>query len=146
MAVDPRLHASEHFCWSEFACQNWQRTAYPLDWRETRGRPLANELEVIRGLICQRLGTDTPLWLTSVFRTAAWNAAVGGVASSQHLEGRAADLQCPFGCPYALFRELIIEAAHRLGSPIRFVKFYPNQGFAHIDTRPTKTLVVEEQA
>lgn len=144
MAYDPRVMASAHFSWREFACKNWQRTAYPADWREDRGRPLAAELETIRDMLVRRLGRDVPLSLTSVYRTEAYNAEVGGRPKSQHIEGRAADVGCPFGCPFSTFREIVLNAAQTGGSRIRYVKVYPHQGFIHLDIRPTKKLVIEE--
>lgn len=144
MAYDARLYASPHFSWREFACHNWQRTAYPADWREDRGRPLALELERIRARVSQTLGKDTPLWLNSVYRTPDWNQEVGGRSRSRHLEGEAADCQCPFGCTYDQFREAVLGAAREPGSLIRYICFYPHQGFAHIDIRKRQSLLVEE--
>ena len=41
-----------------------------------------------------------PLNITSAYRSPALNAAVGGVASSQHCQGLAADFDCPeYGTP-----------------------------------------------
>ena len=42
------LQPSVYFSWDEFACRDAVGTAYPLDWRCSRGVPLANELERLR--------------------------------------------------------------------------------------------------
>lgn len=144
MAYDARLNASPHFSWKEFACHDWQHTAYPLDWRETRGRVLAVELERLRARISQMRGQDTPLWLNSVFRTPDWNTVCGGRSKSKHMEGLAADVACPFGATYAQFREAVLDTARYGESRIRYLKFYPHQGFVHLDIRERKTLLVEE--
>lgn len=144
MAYDPRTHASPHFAWREFACHNWQRTAYPADWREDRGRALAEELERLRARLGQIRGQEMPLILNSVFRTEDYNREVGGRPRSKHLEGLASDCQCPFGMTYAQFREAILDTAHQNDSRIRYIKFYPHQGFAHLDIRERKTLLIEE--
>jgi hypothetical protein len=50
-----------------------------------------------------------PLQLTSGFRSAALNEAVGGVADSQHVAGQAVDFRCPaYGTP--------ADIAYRLGA------------------------------
>ena len=46
-----------------------------------------------------------PLTINSGYRSAALNAAVGGVATSMHTQGLAADILCPaFGSPFELCR------------------------------------------
>jgi len=134
---------SLHFDWFEFACKDYYYTAYPEDLRVSRGVPLANELERVRAWLSAALHRDCPLFLDSVYRTVAHNKAMGGRPKSQHLDGRAADVRCPHGCTYALFRQAIDAVAAEPDSRIRYLCFYPNQGFAHLDIRPTKTLVVE---
>lgn len=50
---------------------------------------------------------DKPLIVTSGYRSAALNAAVGGVATSQHQLGQAADFLCPdFGTPREICEKL----------------------------------------
>jgi uncharacterized protein YcbK (DUF882 family) len=135
---------SVHFSWEEFACKDYLHTPYPVDIRSERGVPLANELERVRAVLSQRLHRDCPLWLDSVYRTLAHNSFVGGKPRSQHLAGRAADVRCPHGCTYAMFRQAIEDVAAEPDSKIRYLCFYPHQGFAHLDTRPTVRLVVED--
>lgn len=141
--MKPEL-ASSHFAWKEFACHDWQHTPYPEDWRESRGRALANELEAIRTWLGAVKGREIPLRLTSVFRTAAFNREIGGVPRSQHIAGRAADIQCPFGCSFDEFREAVLGVAQRRESKIRYVKIYPHQGFIHVDCREQPALVIQE--
>jgi len=140
----PPRTPSLHFSWDEFACRDYMHTPYPVDIRIDRGVQLANELERIRALLSSRLHRDCPLWLDSVYRTLAHNRFVGGKPRSQHLAGRAADVRCPHGCTYGMFRNAIEVVAAEPDSKIRYLCFYPHQGFAHLDTRPTVRLVVED--
>ena len=108
--------------------------------------PLANELEYLRERCGQIVGAEVFLILDSVYRTTAHNTAVGGRKRSQHLEGRAADVRTPHGMSWEQFRQAVLDVAHRADSKIRYLKFYPHQGFAHLDIRLTTRLVVEEDA
>jgi zinc D-Ala-D-Ala carboxypeptidase len=57
-------------------------------------RELAAGLERVRALLGQ------PLEISSGYRCAELNQAVGGTATSQHCEGRAVDFECPaYGSP-----------------------------------------------
>lgn len=61
---------------------------------------LANLRELAAGLDRVQDLLGHPLNITSGFRCPALNAAVGGVATSQHCQGLAADFDCPeFGTP-----------------------------------------------
>lgn len=130
--------ASEHFAWSEFRCHDQLEHEYPLDWRISRGVPLALELERIR----KRIGPFTP---TSVFRS--WDHHVAIYArmvpkqtpppNSGHLAGRAADVPCRADLDWNEFSAAIIGAAHETGSQITYVRLYRHDRFAHVELRPT---------
>lgn len=50
-----------------------------------------------------------PIWVTSGYRSAALNRAVGGAQFSAHMEGRAADIVAPaFGTPYELAERMAV--------------------------------------
>lgn len=64
-------------------------------------RCLAQTLEQVR----QVLGK--PVTVNSAFRSSAINSAVGGVPTSEHCDGRAADIICPaYGNPYQVARAI----------------------------------------
>lgn len=73
-----------HFDSAEFDCRD--QTIYPVDWIETRLRPLCEALEVVRA----RCGGH-PVTITSGYRTESWNRIVGGADDSRHMLGDAAD-------------------------------------------------------
>lgn len=61
----------------------------------------AQRLEAVRKLLRQ------PMHVNSGYRSPAVNAAVGGVADSAHMSGRACDFICPgFGTPLDICRAL----------------------------------------
>jgi len=69
---------------------------------------LADGLEAVQALL------GAPLEISSGYRCAALNEAVGGSSASQHVQGLAADFVCPgFGSPFEVAR-----AVHQSG--IRF--------------------------
>lgn len=135
---------SKHFTWEEFACDDAVGTPYPIDWRVSRGVPLAVELERIR--------TYTgPLTLTSVYRTWSHHQGIysrmrppqAAPAGSQHLAGRAADVACPTSCSWDEFVAVVRLVAALKDSQIRYVKCYRRQRFVHVDIRVRKTVLVE---
>lgn len=61
----------------------------------------AQMLEGVRSVLGQ------PVIVTSGYRSKAVNAAVGGVTSSDHATGQAADIVCPkYGTPYEVAKAL----------------------------------------
>ena len=94
--------------------------------REFRCRDGSDVVMIDESLVvllqCIREHFGKPITITSGYRTAAHNAAVGGAKSSQHLLGRAADIQVA-GVSVRLRRE----PAARLGrrGPL------PGQGRTH---------------
>ncbi|HEY7674538.1 MAG TPA: D-Ala-D-Ala carboxypeptidase family metallohydrolase [Burkholderiales bacterium] len=64
-------------------------------------KQLAQGLEALQALL------GAPLEISSGYRCAALNEAVGGSSASQHMLGLAADIVCPgFGSPLALARAI----------------------------------------
>lgn len=84
---------------------------------------LLTKLQTLR----MRLGR--PITINSGYRNATHNKKVGGVANSQHLEGRAADIKVSGLTP----RQVAMEA-DKLG--FGGIKIYPT--FVHVDTREGK--------
>ena len=68
-------------------------------------RLLAAALEELQGML------GAPLVITSAYRSPALNAAVGGVPTSRHALGLAADLVCPgYGTPLEVARAIAASA------------------------------------
>ena len=82
---------------------------------------------------------NKPITITSGYRTAAHNAAVGGAKSSQHLLGRAADIQVA-----GVSVEDVASYAEALMPDWGGVGRYPikpgrARGWVHVDTRAKKS-------
>ena len=108
---------SKHFTRAEFAC-NCGCGFDTVDFE------LVQTLEKIREHF------DQPVTITSGCRCATYNKAIGGEPGSQHMRGRAADIQVK-NIPPALVHEL----AELLG--VGGLGEYPT--FTHIDTRHGKS-------
>ena len=79
---------SPHLAWSELASTSGKE--YPDEWRATRAVKLACIFECIR-TACG----NTPLAVSSGYRTRVDNRACGGAKKSYHLTGEAIDIQRP---------------------------------------------------
>ena len=128
MSRDSTRQLSPSFKVREFACKGSDVVL------------LDDELVVL--LQCIREHFGKPVHITSGYRTAAHNAAVGGSKSSQHLLGRAADFHVE-GVPVvavAAYAETLLPSRGGIG---RYPKDanHPTRktGWVHIDTRANKS-------
>ena len=121
---------SPHLSWQELACHDRLHTPYPLDYRtDGRVRRLALTFEAIR----QAAGGH-PISILSAYRTPAYNALTPGAAqSSQHVQGRALDLQTPTHLTLGTFWAIVQDVA-RLVPAIGGLGVY--DWGCHVDIRP----------
>lgn len=116
-----------HFTMEEVACHD--STPYPEEWVQTRLIPLLNAAEWIR----EQCGFA--LHVSSAYRTEEYNRKInnglGGAKNSQHVQGRALDLQPINGSIKRL--QAVAREARKQGL-ITGIGFY--QDFVHVDTRP----------
>lgn len=127
------MKITEHFDEKELsqpAKHGLSEMPYPEKWLLSRGLPLCKTLEDIRQEF------KLPVKLLSVFRSEAYNKAIGGARNSQHVQGRAADFIVKGISPdkvHAKILELYNEGKlPQLGG----LGKYPT--FTHIDIRPKK--------
>lgn len=111
--------------------------------REFRCRDGTDTIMIDEGLVvllqCIREHFGKPITITSGYRTAEHNAKVGGSKSSQHLLGRAADIQVAGVSPDAVaaYAESLMPTWGGVG---RYpVKAGRANGWVHVDTRANKS-------
>ena len=125
MSRDSTRQLSPSFKVREFACKGSDVVL------------LDDELVVL--LQCIREHFGKPVTITSGYRTASHNTRVGGSKSSQHLLGRAADIQVQDTDPLAVaaYAESLMPGWGGVG---RYpVKAGRAKGWVHVDTRPNKS-------
>lgn len=111
--------------------------------REFHCKDGSDEILVDEALVlllqCIREHFGKAVTITSGYRTAAHNAKVGGSKSSQHLLGRAADIQVAGTSveDVAAYAESLMPSWGGVG---RYpVKAGRAKGWVHVDTRPNKS-------
>ena len=122
----------------------WLSPAFRV--REFRCRDGTDTILIDEGLVvvlqCIREHFGKPVHITSGYRTAEHNAAVGGSKSSQHLLGRAADFWVE-GVPVATVADYAEKLLPGRGGIGRYPKdaAHPSRktGWVHIDTRTNKS-------
>jgi uncharacterized protein YcbK (DUF882 family) len=108
---------AKHFRLSEFACPCCKRVMlHPM---------LLKKLVEFRAII------KKPVYITSGYRCSEYNQKVGGIKSSYHLLGLAADIQVKGESALDLLE--IAEMIDFSG-----IGFYEKKNFLHLDVRPTK--------
>lgn len=120
-ARDGETLLSRSFRAKEFACKDGTD-------------PLFVDSELVQVLQAIRDHFGAPVVITSGYRTAAHNRAVGGAFYSQHQYGRAADIRVP-GVPVeqlAAYAETLLPGTGGIGR-------YPAKGFVHVDVRKAKS-------
>lgn len=98
--------------------------------------------ELVVVLQCIREHFGKPLHITSGYRTAVHNAAVGGSKNSQHLLGKAADfwVEGVAVATVAAYAESLLPGRGGIGRYPKDAK-HPNRktGWVHVDTRANKS-------
>lgn len=129
--ADERL--SPHFWLSEFTASQ-MAVRRGLDNSPTfddvqRLRRLAATLEQVRKLL-----GNAPIVITSGFRSAAVNRAVGGSLTSLHMQGCAADFSAPaFGSAYEICKLIATQAS--MGA-LEFQELILEGGWVHLAIAP----------
>ncbi len=126
LAKDGGRRLSANFTVREFACRDGSDPVF-IDTR------LVQVLQSIRDHF------GKPVVITSAYRTAAHNKAVGGAAYSQHCYGRAADIRV-----VGVTMEQLAAYAEKLLPDTGGIGRYPVRsgrptGWVHVDTRPAKS-------
>lgn len=122
---------SLHISWKELACKDG--SPYPSNF-VCDGRLI--ELVVMFERIRKHFG-DRPIIINSAYRTVAYNKKVGGSPKSQHIEGKALDIQPPKGSDINSFYSELESNAKWMG--IRGLGKYKT--FVHVDIRESNELV-----
>lgn len=122
MSFPNLTHYSEHFSREELQCHCG--CLVPLDVN-TNLQNLAVHLEALRSIV------GGPLHINDAYRCPAENARVGGAKSSQHMQGKAADIDAG---------DLTVARLGALAAQVpRFnlggIGLYPTQHFVHVDYR-----------
>ena len=144
------MNVTEHFSLEEFACKD--STPYPIGnldeitgatWMTSRLVPLCDTLERVRARLARNLGEDVAVYVSSGYRSPAYNGALSGAAKdSQHMRGRAADVKV-FTGKGAQRRQVDPGRVHDTVLVMHLAGEMPHLGglgrypeFTHIDTRP----------
>ena len=121
LARDGEAYLSPHFRVQEFRCKDGSD-------------PVFVDTALVELLEQLRAHFGKAVTITSGYRTAAHNKAVGGAVYSQHQYGRAADIRVS-GVPVeqlAAYAETLLPGTGGIGR-------YPAKGFVHVDVRKAKS-------
>lgn len=111
------IDIAPHFRLSEFACPCCRQVIlHPL---------LLKKLSKLREII------NRPVYITSGYRCPEFNLKVGGIKTSYHLLGLAADVRVEGMSVFEL-----LEYAESI--EFSGIGFYEKKNFLHLDVRPTK--------
>lgn len=131
-----------HLYWSEVACRDG--TTYPLDLREpVLFKRVLPAWIAIRAEVAIQVGYDTPIIVTSFYRTEAYNRRIGGESGSWHVKGCAWDSTAAPELSTLAYGLIVARMARQhpeLG--IRGVGLYLEDGIVHTDCRPTKAVAL----
>lgn len=124
------MYLSKNFKEKEFTCKCGKCKEVPAELKENLIL-LCEQLERIRFF-------TGPIIINSGVRCTAHNKKVGGVANSQHLYGRAADIRSEFVHSKELYKRILMLMQEEV-IKIGYIKYYEDKKFIHIDVRGIKT-------
>lgn len=133
--VEMSKHFSiEEFTASDMALRRRIDNSLPEVLADNANRTL-DMLERIRAYLSTVAGKDIPVYISSGYRSPKLNEAVGGVPSSDHVKGMAADIKAPaFGSPLKVAQTLA-QVVNDLDIG-QLINEYPGAaGWVHVSTR-----------
>lgn len=132
------MNLTQHFTLAELTRST---TAERMGLDNTPGPELMPRLVRLAEML-ERVRTtlDVPIIVTSAYRAPAVNRAVGGVTSSDHTQGHAADIVAPgYGTPYQVAK-LLAPLVSTLGIGQIILEGVRGKQWVHLSTRiPEKT-------
>lgn len=93
-----KMNITPNFSIEEFKCKDG--TPYPDKWVSDRLKPLCEALEIIRKTI------ETPIHISSGYRSPEHNKKVSLATKSEHVEGRAVDIVTRTLSPLKLYNTI----------------------------------------
>ncbi|WP_375597559.1 YcbK family protein [Devosia sp. Naph2] len=128
MAITGKVYAT----WQQFPMSEWRWPNFsPQEMASKREGELMIDEAAMDKLQKLRNILGKPLIITSAYRSAAHNKAVGGATRSQHRLARAFDVRMDNQDPWHF---------EQVARSVGFTGFghYPKSGFMHIDTGPAR--------
>ena len=119
---------SKNFSWHEFEQSDAARQYRIMNIITTAEVRDAVKALVVKVLQPLRDKVGRPMNISSGYRCPELNAKVGGVATSQHCKGEAADIWCATLTPYELAKAMLLN-----GIPYDQMILYPS--FVHLSYR-----------
>ena len=139
--MNVEVAVNSHLYWSEVQCTD--DTSYPEDLRPRLLSVVVPAWMAIRAEVCRVVGRDTPITVTSFYRTVKYNKAIGGVTNSRHIHGDAWDSTATPGLPVLAYGVLVARLARqRPELLICGVGLYLEDGIVHTDCRPEKKVML----
>lgn len=139
--MNAEVAVNSHLYWSEVQCTDG--TSYPEDLRPRLFSVVVPAWMAIRAEVCRVVGRDTPITVTSFYRTMKYNKAIGGVTNSRHIHGDAWDSTATPGLPVLAYAVLVARLARqRPELLIRGVGLYLEDGIVHTDCQPEANVVL----
>lgn len=121
--------------WTEVQCHDG--TLYPDHLVPRLLAVVVPAWRAIRAEVCRVVGHDTPITVTSFYRSPAYNKSIGGAADSRHVHGDAWDSTAFPGLPVLEYGLLVVRVAtHNPRLQIRGIGLYLDDGVIHCDCRP----------
>lgn len=100
LEYDAKMKSLQKYAGVKFSLDEflYSQTAWHMN---LKNEPNREQMENLCRLVSEvlykaRLSVRMPIYVNSGFRSAALNNAVGGAAHSYHMQGRAADVTCPY--------------------------------------------------
>ena len=123
----------EYDSWKDYPQSKWRwKNFAPSEMQSKGDGKLMIDPDSMDKLQALRIMLGNPLYLTSAYRSPAYNAHVGGAKNSQHLKAKAFDVQMRNHDPATFLAAAIAVGFTGFG-------FYERSGFIHVDTGLPRT-------